>query len=267
MPDPARPGRLEGKVAVITGAASGIGAASARLFAAEGAKVVLSDLPGEALEAEAAGIREAGGTAVAIAADVTSLEQCDALAAGAAEAFGPVDVLYANAGIAGTGTVADCDPAMWDTVIAVMLTGVWYSQRAIVGQMIESGGGSVINQASVGGIVGVPGIFPYAAAKAGVIGMTKQSAVEMGPHGVRFNAIAPGTAPTPLVTAVYEKGAGSGGEFSTIEEGLANATKKYPIGRLGTVEDIANLALFLASDESAWITGAVHVIDGGMSAD
>lgn len=259
-------GRLDGKVAVITGAASGIGAATARRFAREGAKVVLVDLPSDALDAEVAGITDGGGQALAVPTDVTSLDACDDMAAAAADAFGPVDVLYANAGIAGTGSVASCTPETWNNVISVNLSGVWYSQRAIVQQMVDNGGGSVINQASIGGIVGVQGIFPYAAAKAGVIGMTKQSAVEMGPHGIRFNAIAPGTAPTPLVTATYEKRAGSGGTYDTIEEGLANATKKYPIGRLGTVDDIANLALFLASDESTWITGAVYVIDGGMSA-
>lgn len=258
--------RLAGKVAVVTGAGSGIGAASARRFAEEGAKVVLVDLNADGIEAETQKILDAGGTAMAVPTDVTSLEACDAMAAAAAEAYGPVDVLYANAGIAGTGNVVDCTPEMWDKVIAVMLTGVWYSQRAIAKQMVDNGGGSIINQASIGGIIGVKGIFPYAAAKAGVIGMTKQSAVEMGQYGIRFNAIAPGTAPTPLVTATYEQKGGSGGDYTSVEEGLANATAKYPIGRLGTVDDIANLALFLASDEAAWITGSVYVIDGGMTA-
>ena len=210
--------------------------------------------------------KEMWRSAMALSVDVTSLAACDEMAATAKEAYGPVDVLYANAGIAGTGNVATCTPEMWDRVIAVNLTGVWYSQRAIAQQMVDNGGGSIINQASIGGMIGVKGIFPYAAAKAGVIGMTRQSAVEMGQHNIRVNAIAPGTAPTPLVTATYEQHGGSGGTYTTVEEGLANATKKYPIGRLGTVEDIANLALFLASDESAWITGAVHVIDGGMTA-
>ena len=202
--------RLAGKVAVVTGAGSGIGAASARRFAEEGAKVVLVDLNADGIEAETQKILDAGGTAMAVPTDVTSLEACDAMAAAAAEAYGPVDVLYANAGIAGTGNVVDCTPEMWDKVIAVMLTGVWYSQRAIAKQMVDNGGGSIINQASIGGIIGVKGIFPYAAAKAGVIGMTKQSAVEMGQHGIRFNAIAPGTAPTPLVTATTYRQANAG---------------------------------------------------------
>ena len=259
-------GRLDGKVAVVTGAASGIGAATAARYAEEGARTVLVDLDAEAMAPLVKEIEAAGGTAMALSVDVTSLAACDEMAATAKEAYGPVDVLYANAGIAGTGNVATCTPEMWDRVIAVNLTGVWYSQRAIAQQMVDNGGGSIINQASIGGMIGVKGIFPYAAAKAGVIGMTRQSAVEMGQHNIRVNAIAPGTAPTPLVTATYEQHGGSGGTYTTVEEGLANATKKYPIGRLGTVEDIANLALFLASDESAWITGAVHVIDGGMTA-
>lgn len=258
-------GRLQDKVAIVTGAASGIGAAAAARFAAEGAKVMCADLTESDLIEVVTRIETDGGTATAFTVDVTDREATMAMATAARDAYGEVDVLYANAGIAGVGTAMDCDPLVWDRVIGVNLTGVWHCMRAVLPQMVGRGG-SIVNQASVGGLVGVPGIAPYAAAKAGVIGLTRQAAVEFGPDQIRINAICPGTAPTPLVVETYEARAGSGGVFDTIDEGLANAAKKYPIGRLGTVEDIANLALFLASDEAAWITGAVHVIDGGMTA-
>jgi NAD(P)-dependent dehydrogenase (short-subunit alcohol dehydrogenase family) len=134
--------------------------------------------------------------------------------------------------------------------------------------MREAGGGSVVNQASVGGLVGVPGIFPYAAAKAGVIGLTRQMAVEYGPLAIRANVICPGTVPTPLVTDTYEKGGGmgTGGPGASAEERLAQAATRYPLGHLGDVNDVANLALFLASDEAKWITGGVYVVDGGVTA-
>ena len=194
------------------------------------------------------------------------------MAAATLDAFGRIDVMYANAGVAGTGSAASTTMEEWDRVIRINLTGVFLSMRAVLPTMVEQRSGSCILQASVGGIIGVKGIFPYAAAKAGVIGMTKQAAVEFGPHNIRVNAIAPGTARTPLVDDVYRTGAGSGAvdgnEMVTEEdivEGLRRAAERYPIGRLGTPEEIANLALFLASDESAWITGETHVIDGGFS--
>lgn len=256
--------RLAGKVALVTGAGSGIGRAAALRFAAEGAAVVCADLDGDGAEATAA---EAGRGAVALRTDVTSQADTERAAATAMERFGAVDVLYANAGIAGVGSAMDCDPAVWDRVVAVNLTGVWLSMRAVLPHMVRAGGGSIVNQASVGGLVGVPGIAPYAAAKGGVIALTRQAAVEHGPQGVRVNAIAPGTVPTPLVTATYQARAGiSGAQGEDVERQLARTRTRYPIGRLGEVDDIANLALFLASDESSWITGGVYVIDGGMTA-
>jgi NAD(P)-dependent dehydrogenase (short-subunit alcohol dehydrogenase family) len=259
--------RVQDKVAIITGAGSGIGAATALRYGSEGARIVCADIDGVAAEAIAQQIADQGGDAVAVAVDVSDQAQTERMADLALEHFGTIDVLYANAGIAGTGTAKDTTVEMWDRVIAVNLTGVWLSMRAVLPTMVEHGGGAIINQASIGGLIGVPGIFPYAAAKAGVIGMTRQAAVDFGPHDVRINAIAPGTAPTPLVTATYEARAGmTGGQGADAEEALARVANRYPIGRLGTVEDIANLALFLGSDEAAWITGSIYVIDGGYTA-
>lgn len=258
-------GRLAGKVAIVTGAASGFGAATARRYAAEGAAVVCADRAAEGVEEVVEAIRAAGGDAAPAVVDVTDRAATEGLAATARERFGPADVMFANAGIAGVGTAMDCEPDVWDRVIAVNLTGVWLSMRAVLPDMVARGSGSIIATASVGGLVGVKGIAPYAAAKAGVIGLVRQAAVDFGAAGVRVNAIAPGTAPTPLVTETYAAREG-GAAGDVVAERLEQATSKYPLGRLGTVEEIANLALFLASDEASWITGAVHVIDGGMTA-
>lgn len=258
-------GRLAGKVAIITGAGSGIGAATARRFANEGAAVVCADLKGADQTAEA--IASSDGRALAVEVDVSSLEDTERLAQEAVDAFGTIDVLYANAGIAGVGTAMDCTPEVWDRVIAVNLTGVWLSMRAVLPTMVERASGSIINQASVGGIVGVPGISPYAAAKAGVIGLTKQAAVDFGKDNIRVNAIAPGTAPTPLVTETYRVRAGaSAASAEEVDEAINRNVDRFPLGRLGTVDDIANLALFLGSDEAGWITGSVYTVDGGMTA-
>jgi NAD(P)-dependent dehydrogenase (short-subunit alcohol dehydrogenase family) len=259
--------RLADRVALITGAGSGIGRAAAIRFAEEGAAVLCADIDGAAAEKTAGQISEAGGRAQGMTVDVASASDCQTAADEAASRWGAVHALYANAGVPGTGSALTCEDDEWNRVIAVNLTGVWHSMRAVLPHMLEAGGGSIVNQASVGGLVGVPGIFPYAAAKAGVIGMTRQAAVEFGPQNIRVNAICPGTVPTPLVYATYERRAGiTGGSGLDADAALEQTVKRYPMGRLGEVEDIANMALFLASDEAKWITGGVYVVDGGMTA-
>jgi len=258
--------RLEGKVAIVTGAGSGLGKAAAIRFACEGAGVGCVDIVPESAAATAAAISGDGRRALAVTADVSRPEDAERMTQETADAFGPIDILYANAGIAGIGDAMSMAPETWDRVIAVNLTGVWLSDKYVLPYMVERGRGSIINQASIGGLIGVPGIAPYAAAKGGIIGLTKQMAVEFGPHNVRVNAVCPGTVPTPLVTATYEERAGIGGAGATVAEGLAAATERYPIGRLGTADEIASLALFLASDEASWITGGVFVVDGGYTA-
>jgi NAD(P)-dependent dehydrogenase (short-subunit alcohol dehydrogenase family) len=258
---------MQGKVAIITGAGLGIGRTSAEVFAREGAAVVCADIDAAAVEQTVQEIHAAGGQAVSIVVDVVSPEDNERMAALAIDQFGRIDALYANAGIAGVGSVTTTSIDVWDRVIAVNLTGVWLSNRAVVPAMLDQGEGSIVNQASIGGLIGVQGIAPYAAAKAGVIGLTKQAAVEFGPHNIRFNAVCPGTVPTALVTQTYEERGGiSGGTGQSVDEALRVTASRYPMQRLGTLEEVANLALFLASDESSWITGAILPVDGGFTA-
>ena len=259
--------RLVGKRAIVTGAGSGIGAAASLLFASEGAQVLCADIDGASAQATAA---EAHNGAIGMRVDVSNPEDCAAMVDRAVDAFGGLDVVYANAGIAGSGRAGDLDVPDWDRVIAVNLTGVWLSIKYAIAHLEEAGGGSLVLQASVGGLIGVPGIAPYAAAKAGVIGLARQMAVDYGSSGIRVNAICPGTVPTPLVRATYEKAGGFAavanlGEDAGYEDLIQAAAGRCPLGRLGTTDDIANLALYLASDESSWVTGASIAIDGGMS--
>ncbi len=250
-------GRLDGKVALVTGAGSGLGLASARRFAAEGAAVVCADL-GDAGRLAAEGIAADGGRALGVAADVTAGAELEAAVGAAREAYGGIDVLYANAGIPAEGRTTDVDPPDWDRALAVNLTGVFLSARAALPAIVERGGGSVLIQASAAGLAALPALAPYSAAKAGAIGLTRQLALDYAPHGVRVNAICPGTVVTPLVEAAMERRGG-------VEQGLAHARERVPLGRLGRPEEVAALATFLASDDAAWITGAAIPIDGGLT--
>lgn len=259
--------RLQGKVAVITGAGSGLGRASALRFAREGARVVCADIDLAAATGVAGEIVAAGGEATGVEVDVTREDDAERMADAALRAFGCIDVLFANAGIAGVGSVATTTRATWDRVIGVNLTGVWLCNKAVLPAMQARGGGSIINQASIGGMVGFSGITPYAAAKAGVIGLTRQAAVEYAAARIRFNAICPGTVVTPLVVRTYEERGGIAiGSGQTFDEAMQLNAARYPMGRLGTPDDVAGMAVFLASDEAAWITGATFVVDGGYTA-
>jgi NAD(P)-dependent dehydrogenase (short-subunit alcohol dehydrogenase family) len=256
--------RLEGKVAIVTGAGSGIGQAAARLFAREGASVLCADVAAS-VDDTASTIAAAGGQARAVRCDVANSASVRSMVDACLEAFGPPGVLYANAGVGGVGDAVDTTEEEWHRVLSVNLTGVWLCSKYVLPHMTAAGAGAIVNQASIGGMVGVPRVAAYAAAKAGVIGLTRQMALDFGPAGVRVNAIAPGTVPTPLVQGIWESGAGLV-EAATLDERVELAARLYPLRRLGTPEQIANVALFLASDDAAWVTGAVYVVDGGKTA-
>ncbi|KWX01049.1 3-oxoacyl-ACP reductase [Carbonactinospora thermoautotrophica] len=254
-------GRLDGKVALITGAGSGIGQAAAELFAAEGAAVVVADLRAEAAEETALKITKGGGKAIAVPVDVAVAEQAESAVARAVAEFGRLDVLYNNAGVDSSGSVAEATEADWDRCFAVNVKGTFLCSRAAVPRIAESGGGAIINQGSVAALVGIRNFAAYCAAKGAVVSLTRSMALDLASHRIRVNAICPGTVFTPLMEPMLR--ARGGGD---LEAGLAMTVAKYPIGRLGTPEEIARVALFLASDDSSFLTGSIVTADGGMTA-
>lgn len=243
-------GRLSGKRAVITAAAQGIGRASAELFAGEGAHVIATDLNPEAL-----------GTLSGCECRTLNVTDGDAIASLAAAA-GPVDILFNCAGIVHGGTVLDCSSNDWDTAFAVNVTAMFQMIRAFLPGMLERGRGSIINMSSVASsVTGVPNRFAYGASKAAVIGLTKSIAVDFVARGIRCNAICPGTVDSPsLKGRIRTQAQQSGAAEADVR---AQFEKRQPMGRLGRPEEIAFLALYLASDESAFTTGTVSMVDGG----
>lgn len=249
--------RLKDKVAVITGAGRGIGRAAALAFAREGAKVVIAEIDPElGAEAERA-IRDKGGTATFVQTDISDSTSVQALVGTTKQEFGALHVLYNNASIFlkdEDGSVTDLAEETWERIVAVNLRGVFLCCKYGIPLMIESGRGSVINTSSSAGLMGVPGCDAYTATKGATISLTRSLAVEYGSQGVRVNCIAPAGIETEMVRE------------SSLDDPDFDAEyffKRAPLGRLGTPEEVANLAVFLASDESTYITGAILRADGG----
>lgn len=246
-------GKLDGKVAIVTGAASGIGAATARLFAEEGAKVVVADWHDDGEKVAA----EIGDAAAFVKVDVSQQDQVEAMVKTAVDRFGRLDIIFNNAGVEGEQAfTADCSLENWDRVIGINLTGTFLGMKYAIPEMLKNGGGVIVNNASVAGLVGFPGIPAYAASKGGVVLMTKTVALEYAKQGIRANAICPGVISTPMVE-----------RFTASEEARKALEASEPMGRFGQPEEVARLALFLASDDSSFCTGAPFVVDGGMTAD
>lgn len=256
-------GRLEGKRLVITGAGSGIGREATLYCAREGAAILAVDLDLDGAEETA---RLAGSTVWAHRCDVSDPASAETMASAARERLGGCDGVYANAGIAGAGSVLDATWEAWQRTLAVNLTGVFLTDRVLLPLLLEAGGGSIVNQSSVGGLVGVKGIAPYAAAKAGVIGLTRSLSADFAARNVRCNALCPGTVPTPLVEKTHVERGAAAADTRSYERMLQAALRAYPMGRLGRLEEVAAVAVFLLSDEAGWCTGQCFVVDGGMTA-
>jgi NAD(P)-dependent dehydrogenase (short-subunit alcohol dehydrogenase family) len=251
--------RLAGKVCIVTGAGSGIGQASARLFAGEGARVVVADIDREAAQSTVEDIARSGGHAVAEPVDVTDQADTVALADRVVQRFNRIDVLFNNAGIAGVGDVIETEPDLFDRVMRVNVRGVYLMSRAVVPQMIKQGSGSIINMSSGIAEIGLARRVSYAASKGAVLSMTKSMQVDVAQHGIRVNALLPGTILTPFVERYLKD------SYADPEEGMASIRKRQLSNDLGRPEDVAGAALYLASDESRFVMASGLVIDGGMT--
>ena len=244
--------RLKNKTAIVTGAGRGIGKAIAIRFAQEGATVIVDDVNDTLGTATAAAITEAGGSATFINADVADADAAKRLIAATLAAYGKVDILVNNA-ICSTADVLNNN---WEANLAVALRGTNHCTEAVIPAMQKVGGGSIVNIASVNGLIGLQGIHAYAAAKGGVIALTRSMAIAHGKDNIRINCICPGTVQTEVWEPMLERN----------PKILEEITQWYPLGRIGQPIDIANAALFLASDEANFATGTVFVIDGGLTA-
>ena len=249
--------RLGGKVAIVTGAGSGIGRAIALEFAREGAKVVLAEIEAAPCKQSTKMILDAGGEAMAVQTDVSNDASARRLVETAVTEFGPPDVLVNNAAVMPMGAVTDTTQDDWDRVMAVNVRGIFHCSRHVISEMKKSKhGGSIINLGSVTAIVGTPGIAAYTASKGAVVALTRQMAIDYSADAIRVNSISPGTVDTPMLARAVALA-------DDQEKARAGFDAIHPIGRVGTPKEIARAAVFLASDESSFVTGSNMMIDGG----
>jgi NAD(P)-dependent dehydrogenase (short-subunit alcohol dehydrogenase family) len=252
-------GRLQGKVCLITGAGSGIGRASARLFAREGAHVVVADVDVRGAKATVAEIRKEGGQAIAEHVDVTDQAETMALTTRVVKRLKRIDVLFNNAGVSGVGDIIETEPELFDRVMRVNVRGVYLMSRAVVPVMVRQRSGSIINMSSCIAEIGLARRISYAASKGAVLAMTKSMQVDVAQHGIRVNALLPGTIMTPFVERYIKE------SYSDPEEGYASIRKRQLGDELGQPEDVAWAALYLASDESRFVMASGLVVDGGVT--
>ena len=246
--------KLAGKVAIITGSGSGIGRASALIFAQEGAKVVVADCIQATAEQTVSLIRQAGGEAISIQVDVSKEASVENMVRFTVEHFGKLDILFNNAGVEGLNVPThELPEEEWDREIAINLKGVFLGSKHAIRQMLKNGGGVIINTASSAGLIGLPPLSAYCASKGGVVNLTRELAMEYARQGIRVNCICPGVIKTAMIERVF---------IENPEKEAAYAEGE-PIGRLGNPEEIARAALFLACDDSSFVTGTILPVDGG----
>jgi NAD(P)-dependent dehydrogenase (short-subunit alcohol dehydrogenase family) len=250
-------GLLQGKVVLVTGGGSGIGRATALRLAQEGAKVMIADYVPEGAERTVKLIKDAGGDANCIAADVSVTRQVEMMVKQTVETYGRIDCAFNNAGIEGAvGDTISCTEENFDRVVAIDLKAVWLCMKYEIPQMLKQGGGAIVNTASIAGLIGFNGMPAYVAAKHGVVGLTRTAALEFAQKNIRVNCVCPGVIRTPMVERVIDKGGLSETEVIAAE----------PIGRLGRPEEIAEGVLWLLSDAASFVTGHPLTIDGGWTA-
>jgi 3alpha(or 20beta)-hydroxysteroid dehydrogenase len=253
--------RFEGKVAIVTGAAGGIGRATAQCLAEGGARIVATDLKDAPIDETATAVEKAGGEILTAGHDVSSWQDWQRVVAEASSRFGGVDYLVNNAGIEGAvAEITESPEDDFDRVMAVNVKGVFLGMKAVIPGMRERQGGAIVNIASVAGVVGDPGIAPYVASKHAVIGLTKSAATGYGPQGIRVNAVGPAPIETRMMRAL-ETGLDPGGE-AAVKEALE---QRIPLGRYGTPEEVASVIAFLCSDDSRFVNGSFYTVDGGMT--
>jgi NAD(P)-dependent dehydrogenase (short-subunit alcohol dehydrogenase family) len=247
---------LDGKTALVTGAGSGIGRAASLAYATSGARVVVTDVNIEGGEETVQMIKESGGEAILVHADVSRPTDTEAMVNQAVKAFGSLDYAFNNAGIGGgrdRHLTADYLEEDWDRVMAINLKGVWLCMKAEIPQMLKQGKGAIVNTASIAGLVGLSGTVAYVAAKHGVAGLTKAAAMEYAKSGIRVNAVCPGYIETPLIEGVFDQ----------VEGYKETLESRHPLGRLGQPDEIASAVLWLSSDAASFVTGHNMTVDGG----